>query len=78
MSSKNNLSPLEGENRLGLATCCLASLREGYAELCFARGKASHPLTQLQLGNKLPSLRNPLPQGERGGKRREVHARNYR
>ncbi len=23
------------------------------------------PLTQLRLGSKLPSLRNPLPQGER-------------
>ena len=24
----------------------------------------AQPLTQLQLGNKLPSLRNPLPMGE--------------
>jgi hypothetical protein len=25
---------------------------------------SAQPLTQLQLGNKLPSLRNPLPMGE--------------
>jgi hypothetical protein len=25
---------------------------------------SAQPLTQLQLGNELPSLRNPLPRGE--------------
>ena len=29
---------------------------------------SAQPLTQLQLGNRLPSLRNPLPMGE-GGQR---------
>jgi hypothetical protein len=53
----HTFSPLTGENREAWRLVRLAGLREG--------GAVAFTLSQLRLGSKLPSLRNPLPSRER-------------
>ena len=58
---RNHL-PLQWERSRNLRTCSLVAAGEGLWIL-----ERTQPLTQLPLGNALPSVRNPLPL-ERGGK----------
>jgi hypothetical protein len=50
-----------GRGYEALRACSLGGVGEGLCPI-----DKAEPLTQLRLGSKLPSLRNPLPLGEGG------------
>jgi hypothetical protein len=61
-SISRHIPPLPlGEDTKPYERSELGGVGEGFCPI-----DSAQPLTQLQLGNKLPSLRNPLPKGEGG------------